>query len=361
MSPYMRLAYPFAIVAVLAACGFKKQPESAPAEEAKAVAAAQPPLLGEWCMQSQALSLTDKKIPDGSKWEFAADGTYEYAHKWHRQSGTWEKKGDTLSISNVGDHAIVELDAQKMVLKRGSYQFFGRDCGPEYAKAQLVQQLVQAASEGSVDRVEQTLNAGADVNGVDHLTVIVQSPLAAAVRDGHLSVVELLLRRGADPNLDEWQDAPIAIAERLGHAHIAAALVRAGARPTVRAAPDEDDEAAATGQAQPAEPVRNLAEAARDPSKLDPNALSVASAVPPTTARPSTYEAAADDEWKPDEEVPAAADPSPGRAPPEACAYRKESMRKAQSGEMDAQLSAMRTTREEFVARQQELYDQECN
>jgi ankyrin repeat protein len=53
------------------------------------------------------------------------------------------------------------------------------------------------------------------------------TPLAAAAREGHRDIVEYLLAKGADPNLDapDWAK-PLSLADHRGHADIANLLRR---------------------------------------------------------------------------------------------------------------------------------------
>ena len=57
--------------------------------------------------------------------------------------------------------------------------------------------LFEAAKDGDIDEVNETLAAGADVNGVIEGD---GSPLIQAAARGHLDIVTLLLDRGADVN-----------------------------------------------------------------------------------------------------------------------------------------------------------------
>jgi hypothetical protein len=316
-----------AISCLGAGCHPKQDPGGAPAP-AVDKAAAKSPLLGDWCMQSQALSPTGERTADGSKWTFNDDGTYDYMHKWHRQHGTWKLDAKSLEISEVGAHEVIELGADRMVLKRGVYQFFGRDCGPEYAKAQQVSELVTAAGDGALDKVTEKLNAGADINGEDQLGILPQTALMAATRDRHAPVVELLLQRGARVDrVSGAGDTAMMIAERLGHQDIIALLERFGARPTPREIKQDP------------EPERQRAASADEPAQR-------------TTQSSTTVQSSAINKQK----VPTTVEEMRLGI----CDERKKSIQKALAGELDSTVNMLGVTREEYAARQQELWNAEC-
>jgi hypothetical protein len=66
-------------------------------------------------------------------------------------------------------------------------------------------QLIRAASEGDAARVESLLARGADVESTDPAG---QTPLVHAARGRHRDVLQLLLSRGANPNVYERRDEP---------------------------------------------------------------------------------------------------------------------------------------------------------
>lgn len=55
--------------------------------------------------------------------------------------------------------------------------------------------LLEAIESGDLELVERLLKMGADIRGAPFL----EDPAACAVRKGHLSILELLIRHGADP------------------------------------------------------------------------------------------------------------------------------------------------------------------
>jgi hypothetical protein len=337
-------------------------PSATPAQ-----ASARAALLGDWCMQAQSVSATGERIPDGSKWSFHEDGSYDYARKWSHSSGTWTRGATTLEMSNIGAHEVVSWSPDKMVLKRSVYQFFGRDCGPEYAKAQLVEQLVAAAADGAEAKVDALLKAGADINGIDYLGIVEQTALIAAARDNRIGLVELLLRRGARPDVETHAlETAMTTAERLGRSEIMAALIKAGARPHFRVLPSN----AHAGENTPADGKAKGGTLAAALTGMDPGALSMpASATTPTAELPknasSTKQQGAAAPATPSTS-PAA--PSQGSSPPldlatlkqAMCEGRKESIEKVARGELDEVISALGVSRKEYTEKQQALYDTEC-
>ncbi len=75
-----------------------------------------------------------------------------------------------------------------------------------------VEQLTKACFLGNVEKVTQFLNVGVDVNGRDKSG---STPLTNAVGMNKAAIAELLLSRGADPNLkDGFGDPPLVIAAK---------------------------------------------------------------------------------------------------------------------------------------------------
>jgi ankyrin repeat protein len=89
------------------------------------------------------------------------------------------------------------------------------------------QDLFEAAKSGDNARVRELLDAGRDVNGRQEGG---QTPLRAAVDEGHIDMVRLLLERGADPNLgDMFGSSPLHCAVLHGRSDLAQLLVERGA------------------------------------------------------------------------------------------------------------------------------------
>ena len=89
----------------------------------------------------------------------------------------------------------------------------------------------EAAALGDDQRLVELLDEGAPVDARDETG---ETPLAVAVRNGHLETARLLLERGADPNTISTDDAammPLHLAVSGGFREIAALLVRSGAEP----------------------------------------------------------------------------------------------------------------------------------
>lgn len=80
----------------------------------------------------------------------------------------------------------------------------------------------------SIETAKLLLKHGADVNYVDaHQNIF--TALSAASRHGHVSIVRLLLRRGADPNVFSKRGAPLHEAAGCGHEDIVSLLIQSGA------------------------------------------------------------------------------------------------------------------------------------
>ncbi len=78
--------------------------------------------------------------------------------------------------------------------------------------SEAVEQLTKACFNGTIEKVTQLLNEGADVNGRDKSGA---TPLTNAVGMNKSAIVELLLSKGADPNLrDGLGDPPLVIAAK---------------------------------------------------------------------------------------------------------------------------------------------------
>ena len=98
--------------------------------------------------------------------------------------------------------------------------------------------LNRAAAGGDFYAVELLLDQGADVDGLGYNAVQqcgysfeFSSPLRVAVSKRDLRMVELLLARGADPNILEGEDVtPTDIARRDGPKDILDLLVKNGGR-----------------------------------------------------------------------------------------------------------------------------------
>jgi len=87
--------------------------------------------------------------------------------------------------------------------------------------------LFEAAKDGDIDEVNETLAAGADVNGVIEGD---GSPLIQAAARGHLDIVTLLLDRGADVNqIVPGDENALMNASEQGHLPVVQLLVGRGA------------------------------------------------------------------------------------------------------------------------------------
>ncbi|MDY6901945.1 MAG: ankyrin repeat domain-containing protein [Cyanobacteriota bacterium] len=98
--------------------------------------------------------------------------------------------------------------------------------------------LVEAVSEGDLEKVKELVEAGANINYSDG------SALVEAAGNGHLEIVNFLIETGADVNLG-WKTGctPIADAAYQGHLAVVERLLAAGANPFQRTHDEEFDDA----------------------------------------------------------------------------------------------------------------------
>lgn len=92
----------------------------------------------------------------------------------------------------------------------------------------LGHRLILACEKGCIDTVTALIQAGAPVNIVGELHHEDASPLRAAIDGGHVQVVELLLKNGADVNMDVTTPALVAAVKKRD-LHIVRKLLVAGA------------------------------------------------------------------------------------------------------------------------------------
>lgn len=345
---------------------------AAACEAAKPQAPAVDHLLGAWCMQSEAASPSGPRVLGGAKWDVRSDGTYGYAYKWHRWDEPWRRSGSTLNLGKLGVHQIVKLDATAMELSQGeTHKYFGRDCGPEYAKAELVHALTEAATNDEQADVIELLGRGAHIDGIDKLGVVEQTPLIAAVRARNVPMVKLLLERGARHDIVTIEGiTAMSAAEISGYHDIVELLLKAGARPSVRLPP-------------PRKPTAQELEDARVRKLLDlqPGALINRDALPPPAHAPAAPALPGAAQPPPITTAGAAhgAAPEPARQPEPAPTKKKgepenevEALKKELcakhpanpdaplSAEMIEMLKGIGMSPSEYVAQQKAIYDQAC-
>ena len=91
----------------------------------------------------------------------------------------------------------------------------------------IVRQLIEAAQQGTIERVGALLDQGV---AVDSRNGVRQTPLMRACRRGHREVAELLLDREADVNAeDRGGYTPATMASEKGHLDVLQLLVSRGA------------------------------------------------------------------------------------------------------------------------------------
>lgn len=90
-----------------------------------------------------------------------------------------------------------------------------------------VNELEYWSALGFADRATQTIHRGTDVNFASSGGY---APLHAAAENGHISVIEALLRAGANPRAATHDgEKPSDLARRAGHEHALKRLLRAEA------------------------------------------------------------------------------------------------------------------------------------
>lgn len=96
----------------------------------------------------------------------------------------------------------------------------------------LNNELLYAAREGDVPRMEMLFQKGADPNALGEA---LWTPLAAAAESGQLTAVTSLLDHGADPNrLEGGGNSALFYAAHQGHAEVLDLLLRRGADPNLK-------------------------------------------------------------------------------------------------------------------------------
>ena len=103
-------------------------------------------------------------------------------------------------------------------------------------KSQHIRELINAAVDGDIPRVIETLNKGVNVNASferDDSELSGMTALMVASSRGYSHLVAELIKRGANVNLKRYAgDTALMFAAANGDAKIAKALLRAGANPT---------------------------------------------------------------------------------------------------------------------------------
>jgi outer membrane protein assembly factor BamB len=100
-------------------------------------------------------------------------------------------------------------------------------CAQQSAQQLGAERLWQAARSGDLEAVQRELDAGVDVNSP---TAYQSTALSFACDRGHLQVVELLLSRGANPNVKDtfYNATPLTWAQSNKHYEVIMALLKSG-------------------------------------------------------------------------------------------------------------------------------------
>ncbi len=102
-------------------------------------------------------------------------------------------------------------------------------------QSELNQDLLIAASSGDHKKVEDLIDAGADIHFFDEVS---KSALHYAVESADKRLVHLLLEKGADVNAhvsDDAGDTPLTVSAYEGHYAISKLLLNKGADPYITA------------------------------------------------------------------------------------------------------------------------------
>jgi ankyrin repeat protein len=92
----------------------------------------------------------------------------------------------------------------------------------------LIAELDDLVNMGEIEGVRRLLDGGLDVNSRN---VVLETPLYAAVWTGNYEIAEMLLNRGADPNIpDKNGFTPLQAAQKLERRELVSLLRDYGAR-----------------------------------------------------------------------------------------------------------------------------------
>src|SRR5262245_48464482 len=97
-----------------------------------------------------------------------------------------------------------------------------------HTEENLNEQLLEAARTGNLQRVQELLNKGADIQTKNKYGT---TPLFFAAAKGHLEVARFLLEKGADPNQKDtfYGSTAIEWAAQEGHFDVVKLLLQKGA------------------------------------------------------------------------------------------------------------------------------------
>lgn len=73
---------------------------------------------GTWCFYEQ--SAGSETVPERVTISFNADGSYVWSEALWKQKGRWNVEGKELDMTDVGSHAILRVDAQRIDLERST-------------------------------------------------------------------------------------------------------------------------------------------------------------------------------------------------------------------------------------------------
>ena len=75
--------------------------------------------VGTWCFYEQFIEGGDT-VSEQVTIKLSEDGKYSWKDKYWNQTGTWTLKGETLNMTNVGNHQITKVTANHIDMVRFS-------------------------------------------------------------------------------------------------------------------------------------------------------------------------------------------------------------------------------------------------
>jgi ankyrin repeat protein len=134
-----------------------------------------------------------------------------------------ENKSQKTNTANIGkpDNNSVKSETEKSENGRVKHKPL------TYSEQQLVQQLIKSAMSGDKGSVIALLHSGRDANSKNAAG---ETPLMAAVFNGHNEIVEILLAEGANPNVNDRKgNTPLHVAASRNNFFAVQQLIRNGA------------------------------------------------------------------------------------------------------------------------------------
>jgi outer membrane protein assembly factor BamB len=127
----------------------------------------------------------------------------------------------------LSNHSLVRSSTAWLLLTTLS-SLISSACAQQIEQQSGAERLWHSARSGDLETVKRVLDAGVDVNSA---TTYQSTALSFACDRGHLQVVELLLSRGANPNVKDtfYNATPLTWAQANKHYDVIAVLLKSGA------------------------------------------------------------------------------------------------------------------------------------